>query len=211
MAKVNSDDRIRRIWDRYAPRYDKEMRFWERVMFAGGREWVCTQATGETLEVAVGTGLNLPYYPTEVTLTGVDLSPAMLAVARERAAGLGRAVSLREANAEQLPFHDGSFDTVVCTLALCSIPDDRAAIAQMYRVLRPGGRLLLLDHVAAPNPLLRAGQRLFEQITSRIAADYQTRRPLPLLRQAGFDIETSQRSRAGTVERVRALKPTTTA
>jgi len=70
---------------------------------------------------------------------------------------------------------------------------------------------VLLDHVAAPNPLLRAGQRLFEVVTSRIAADYQTRRPPPLLRQAGFDIETSQRSRAGTVERVRALKPTTTA
>jgi ubiquinone/menaquinone biosynthesis C-methylase UbiE len=209
MINVDSNDRIRRIWDRYAPRYDKEIRFWERVMFAGGREWVCTQAAGETLEVAVGTGLNLPFYPAEVTLTGVDLSPAMLAVARERAAGLGRVVSLREANAEQLPFDDGSFDTIVCTLALCSIPNDRAAIAQMYRVLRPGGRLLLLDHVAAPNPLLRAGQRLFEVVTSRIAADYQTRRPLPMLQQAGFDIETSQRSRAGTVERLRALKPPT--
>ena len=208
MTDMNSDDRIRRIWDRYAPRYDREMRFWERVMFTGGREWVCAQAAGETLDVAIGTGLNLPHYATEVSITGVDLSPAMLAVARERAAGLGRAVSLREANAEQLPFGDGSFDTVVCTLALCSIPDDRAAIAEMYRVLRAGGRLLLLDHVAAPNPLLRAGQRLFEMVTSRVAADYQTRRPLPMLRQAGFDIEISQRSRAGTVERVRALKPT---
>jgi ubiquinone/menaquinone biosynthesis C-methylase UbiE len=206
---VNSDDRIRRIWDRYAPRYDREMRFWERVMFAGGREWVCAQATGTTLEVGVGTGLNLPFYPAGVTLTGVDLSPAMLAVARDRAADLGRAVTLREGNAERLSFPDGFFDTVVCTLALCSIPDDRAAIAEMFRLLRPGGRLLLLDHVAAPNRLLRAGQRLFEVVTSRIAADYQSRRPLPLLQQAGFDIETSQRSRAGTVERLRAVKPVT--
>jgi ubiquinone/menaquinone biosynthesis C-methylase UbiE len=209
MTNVDRDDRIRRIWDRYAPRYDQEMRFWERVMFAGGRDWVCAQATGETLEVAVGTGLNLPFYPSEVRLTGVDLSPAMLAVAGKRAADLDRAVTLREANAEALPFADASFDTVVCTLALCSIPDDRAAIAQMHRVLRPGGRLLLLDHVAAPNPLLRLGQRIFEQITSRVAADYQTRRPLPLLQQAGFHIETSQRSRAGTVERLRAVKPVT--
>jgi ubiquinone/menaquinone biosynthesis C-methylase UbiE len=211
MTSGDGNDRIVRIWDRYAPRYDREMRFWERVMFAGGREWVCAQATGEVLEVAVGTGLNLPFYPSDVTLTGVDLSPRMLAVARTRGADLDRPVTLREANAEDLPFPDSSFDTVVCTLGLCSIPDDRTAIAQMYRVLRPGGRLLLLDHVAAPNPLLRLGQRLFEMVTSRVAADYQTRRPLPLLEQAGFVIETSQRFKAGTVERLRAVRPSTTA
>lgn len=207
MAKTQGTDRVRGIWDRYAPRYDREMRFWERVMFAGGREWACAQATGEVLEVAVGTGLNLPHYPAEATVTGVDLSPAMLAVAATRAADLDRPVTLREADAEHLPFDDRAFDTVVCTLGLCSIPDHRTAIAEMYRVLRPDGRLLLLDHVAAPNRLLRAGQWLFEQVTSRLAADYQTRRQLPLLEEAGFVIETSHRSRAGTVERLRAAKP----
>ena len=206
MAKVNSDDRVRRIWDRYAPRYDKEMRFWERVMFAGGREWVCTQATGETLEVAVGTGLNLPYYPTQVTLTGVDLSPAMLAVARERAAGLGRAVSLWEANAEQLPFDDGSFDTVVCTLALCSIPDDRAAIAQMYRVLRPGGRLLLLDHVAAPNPLLRLGLDAFARQAAGAGVDGVLALDLPIEEAGGFRETLAS---AG-IDTIFLLSPTTT-
>jgi ubiquinone/menaquinone biosynthesis C-methylase UbiE len=207
MAMERGTDRIRRIWDGFAPRYDREIQFWERALFAGGREWVCAQAGGEVLEVAVGTGRNLPFYPAAVSLTGVDLSPAMLAVARDRAAGLGRPATLVEADAHELPFAGSSFDTVVCTLGLCSIPDDRAAITEMHRVLRPGGQLLLLDHVAAPNPLLRAGQRLLELITLRLAADHQTRRPLPLLVETGFLIDRSERSKAGTVERLRAVKP----
>jgi ubiquinone/menaquinone biosynthesis C-methylase UbiE len=176
------------------------------VLFPGGREWVCAQATGRTLEVAIGTGLNLALYPAGVTLAGVDLSPATLMLAHRRANALGRAVELVEADAERLPFTADSFDSVVCTLGLCTIPDDRAAIAEMRRVLRPGGRLLLLDHVVAPNPLLRTGQRVVERLTFRFTADYLIRRPLPMLEAAGFIVESSGRSRAGTVERVRAVK-----
>jgi ubiquinone/menaquinone biosynthesis C-methylase UbiE len=207
MAPDHSTVKIQRIWDRYAPRYDRDMGYFERLLFAGGREWVGAQATGDVLEVAVGTGRNLPFYPPDVTLTGIDLSPAMLDLARERAAKLDRKATLIKGDAHALPFPNESFDTVVCTLGLCSIADHRAAIIEMHRVLRPGGHLLLLDHVAAPNPILRAGQRLVEAITSRIAADWQTRRPLPLLEQAGFVIESNERTKAGTVERLRARKP----
>jgi ubiquinone/menaquinone biosynthesis C-methylase UbiE len=185
------------------------MRLVERFLFPGARLWVCSQAVGDTLEVAVGTGLNLAHYPPGVRLTGVDLSPGMLAVARQRAADLDRTVELREADAQALPFGDASFDTVVCTMSLCSVPDERATIAEMHRVLRPGGRLLLLDHVAAPNRLLRAGQHLVELVTVRLAADHQTRRPLPLVEHAGLTVEDSHRSKAGTIERLRAVKPAT--
>jgi len=208
MADPQATERVRRIWERYAPRYDRQMRVWERFLFGGSRAWVCGQATGETLEVAFGTGLNLGLYPDGVRLTGVDLSAAMLAVAAKRAADLGAEASLREADAERLPFPDACFDTVVCTLGLCSIPDDRAAIAEMHRVLRPGGRLLLLDHVAASNPVLRGAQRIVEVLTFRFTADYLTRRPLPMLEGAGFVVESGQRFRAGMVERVRAVKST---
>jgi len=206
MTTEYGTERVRRIWDRYAPRYDREMRFWERLMFSGGRAWVCSQATGQVLEVAVGTGLNLPFYPPDVSVTGVELSPVMLDIARKRAADLGRDARLVEGDAQTLPFPDASFDTVVCTLGLCSISDHQAAIAQIHRVLRPGGQLLLLDHVAAGNCLLRAGQRVVELLTVRLAADYQTRRPLPLLAEAGFVITGSERSKAGIVERLRAVK-----
>jgi ubiquinone/menaquinone biosynthesis C-methylase UbiE len=205
---VDAIARSRRLWDRMAPRYDRDMRRLEPLLFGrGARPAVCAQASGDVLDVAVGTGLNLPHYPPGVRLTGVDLSPVMLAAAAKRATDLGLIVDLREAEAERLPFDDASFDTVVCTLSLCSVADDRAATGEMHRVLRPGGQLLLLDHVAATNRILLALQRLWEKLTLRIAGDYQTRHPLPLVEQAGFVVTDSRRSRAGTVERLRAVKP----
>ena len=129
-----------RVWDTMAPRYDDQIAFFERIQFGGGREWVCSRAAGEVLEVAIGTGRNLPFYPPDVTLTGVELSPAMLAIAAQRAAELGHEVDLREGDAEALPFEDASFDTVVCTLSLCTIPDHARAIEEMARVLRRAAR-----------------------------------------------------------------------
>ena len=205
---LDATARSRRLWDRMAPRYDRDMRRLEPLLFGrDARPWVCAQAGGDVLDVAVGTGLNLPHYPPGVRLTGVDLSPVMLAAAAKRAVDLGLTVDLREAVAERLPFDDASFDTVVCTLSLCSVADDTAAIGEMHRVLRPGGQLLLLDHVAATNRILLAPQRLWEKVTLRMVGDHQTRHPLPLVKRAGFAVTDSRRSRAGTVERVRAVKP----
>ncbi|GAA4897015.1 methyltransferase family protein [Stackebrandtia albiflava] len=196
-----------RVWQRVAPRYDRSMRFLERWQFAGGREWVCSRATGEVLEVAVGTGLNLPHYPAGIRLTGVDFSPAMLERAEARAAALGLEVELRQADAQRLPFEDRRFDTVVCTLSLCGIPDRAAAIGEMRRVLRPGGRLLLLDHIGSSWPPVWLVQRLLEAVTVRAAGEYQTRRQLGAVRDAGFAVQERERLKAGTVERIAAVKP----
>ncbi|MEV4714833.1 methyltransferase domain-containing protein [Micromonospora sp. NPDC049374] len=196
----------RRVWDRSAPSYDKQIAFFERVQFAGGREWLGARARGRVLEVAIGTGRNLPYYPQDATVVGVDLSPAMLDIARRRAADLGRAVDLREGDAEELPFAPASFDTVVCTLSLCSIPHPARAIDDMKRVLVPGGRLLLLDHIGSTWPAVRAAQWLLERLTIRAAGEHFTRRQLPLVRAAGFTIVEAERSKAGTVERVHAVR-----
>ena len=200
-------DRTRKYWDQFAAHYDRRIEHTERMLFPGGREWACAQATGDVLEIAVGTGRNLPYYRGVRSLTGIDLSPGMLAKARDRARTLGLDADLRAGNAEALEFGDATFDTVVCTISLCNIPDDRAAIREMYRVLKPGGRLVLLDHVASDRVWLRAGQWLLEQVTIRTNGDYQTRRPLPLVEAQGFVVSHSQRSRLGWVERLVAVKP----
>ncbi|WP_306318497.1 MULTISPECIES: class I SAM-dependent methyltransferase [unclassified Streptomyces] len=200
------DARNREIWERDAPKYDGWMRTFDRLMVRDGRAWLTSRARGRILEVAVGTGLNLPFYAKGSDLTGVDLSPAMLERARTRAADLGTGITLSEASATQLPFLDASFDTVVCALALCCIPDDRAAVAEMNRVLRPGGTLLLLDHVIGGNFAVRTGQRLIEPLMLSLAADHQTRRPLRLLPEAGFTVSERDRYRLGVIERVAAVK-----
>jgi ubiquinone/menaquinone biosynthesis C-methylase UbiE len=207
MDGESATEKVRRVWDTFAPRYDRSMRFFDRVWFSGGREWVCSRARGDVLEVAVGTGLNFSHYPSGVRLTGVDLSPAMLAIARDRADHIGRGIRLVPADAQALPFLDATFDTVACTLSLCAIPDDRAAIAEMWRVLRPGGRLLLLDHIGSNWWPIWAGQRLLEVVTVRSAGEHQTRRPIRHAQTIGFTIEESQRLKAGTIERVAAVKP----
>lgn len=196
-----------RVWEKAAPRYDHQIAFWERVQFGGGRQWVGSRVTGRVLEVAVGTGRNFPFYPSGARVTGVELSPAMLAIARQRAADLGLEVDLRRADAQDLPFADASFDTVVCTLSLCAIPDHAKAIAEMARVLRPGGNLVLLDHIGSRWWPVWAVQRLLEQITARAAGEYMTRRPAPMLAAAGLQITEAERLKLGTVERVSARKP----
>jgi ubiquinone/menaquinone biosynthesis C-methylase UbiE len=200
--------RQKRVWDKSASGYDRQIAFFEKTWFAGGREWLGARARGRVLEVAVGTGRNLLHYPADVTLTGIELSSAMLAIARQRATGLGRDVNLREGDAEQLPFDDASFDTVVCALSLCTIPGPVAAVGEMRRVLAPGGRLLLLDHIGSSWPPVHAAQWLLERVTIRAAGEHFTRRQLPVVEAAGFQIVEAERLKAGTVERIHAVRPT---
>ena len=199
--------RQQRVWDKAAPGYDKRIAFFERNWFAGGREWLGERARGRVLEVAIGTGRNLPHYRPDVTITGIEISPAMLAIARQRAADLGRDADLRDGDAEQLPVADGSFDTVVCAFSLCTIPSPAAALAEMRRALAAGGRLLLVDHIASTWPPVRAAQWLVEQATIRSAGEHFTRRQLPLVQAAGFQVVEAERLKAGTVERIHAVKP----
>jgi ubiquinone/menaquinone biosynthesis C-methylase UbiE len=199
--------RLRRYWDRHARSFDRQMAFYERVLFGDGRQWVCSQAAGDVLEVAVGGGRNLPFYAEDIRLTGIDFSPKMLQLAQQQAERLGRQVDLRLGDAQALDLPDACFDTVVCTLSLCAIPDDRRAIAEMRRVLRPGGRLLLLDHVAAEPRLGRAIQWLLERVTVPLGGEHLRRRPLLQVQAEGFEVERHERYKRGVVERLVARKP----
>jgi len=204
-------DRRRRYWDSHAAGYDRQMQFAERHFLGDSRAWVCAQATGRTLEMAIGTGLNLPCYPAGVELAGVDLSPAMLAHARRRAAELGRTVDLREADVQALPFPDASFDTVVCTFGLCAVSDDGAAVAEAVRVLRPGGLLLLADHIEGAAWPVRAIQRLVEVISVPLQGEHALRRPLRHVEAEGLEVVRRERFKLGLVERLAARKPAASA
>lgn len=204
--RAAATERVRRYYASAAGEYDLRLDFAERFMFGNGRAWVCQRAQGDVLEIAVGTGRNLPYYPQEVQMTGIDLSPEMLAVARRRAEALGRDVDLRIGDAQSLDFPDASFDTVVVTLGLCTIPDPQAAVLEASRVLRPGGRLLLWEHVRSPVLPVRLFQRLLNPACVRWHADHLLREPLEYIEAAGFTVEQIERHRWGVVEQAAARK-----
>jgi ubiquinone/menaquinone biosynthesis C-methylase UbiE len=130
----------------------------------------------------------------------------MAALGRKRAADLGREIDLRVGDAEALDLPDESFDTVVCTYGLCTIPDDRAAVREAKRVLRPGGRILLAEHVRSPNRVVRTIQRLVDPLAHRFGGDHLLREPLEHLAAEGFEVEQVRRRKAGFVELVAARK-----
>jgi ubiquinone/menaquinone biosynthesis C-methylase UbiE len=198
--------RVRAIWDRLAPTYDRSAGFEARLL-GDGRAWVIGQATGEILEIAIGTGRNLPLYPAGARLTAFDISPRMLAIADARAGALGLQATLALGDAQRMPYEDGSFDSVVCTLALCSIPDDRAAIAEVFRVLRPGGRFVLIEHVRSHHLLVRGIEGVMERWSLPRTGDHLLRDPLDHLEAAGFVVDHTARSRLGFIERVLAHRP----
>lgn len=116
-------------------------------------------------------------------------------------------VELKEGDAQMLDFADANFDTVVCTLSLCSIPDDRRAVAEVKRVLRPGGRFLLMEHVRSPVLPVRFGQYVINWFSVRFQGDHMLREPLEHLRAFGFLVEGLERRKLGFVELVAARKP----
>ena len=193
-------ERIRRIYDRRAATAPQ-------AMGDANLRWLCGQAEGETLEIGIGRGRTLPFYPPDVHLTGIELSDVALEIARRRARELGVVATLRQGDAAAVPYPDEHFDTVVFSFVFCTIPDDRRAVAEAVRVLRPGGRLLLVEHVRSPNLILRTIERLAEPITLRRMGDHLLREPLDHLLAEGLEIELLERRWLGVLERIAARKP----
>jgi ubiquinone/menaquinone biosynthesis C-methylase UbiE len=205
--RTRRDARHRRYWDDHAASYDATMARTENRYLASSRPWLCRQSVGATLEVAVGTGRNFAFYPADVRLSGLERSVQMLEVARRRAEGLGLPVDLHHGDAHALPYPDASFDTVVCTYALCGIRDDAGAVAEMARVLKPGGLLLLADHVGSSVWPVRVLQLLVDLVSIPLQGEHYRRRPLRHVRALGFDVERHERISLGIIERFSARKP----
>ncbi|MGF1646568.1 MAG: class I SAM-dependent methyltransferase [Kineosporiaceae bacterium] len=187
--------------------YDRLHRWLEPRFLRGTRPWLTSRTTGRVLEVAVGTGLTLPHYPAEADLVGLDASRRMLRVARRRADALGREMELRHGDAHDLPWPDSSFDAVVCVFGLCAVADPHRAVGEMGRVLRPGGLLLLADHVPSTRRSLLAVQTAMDAVSVPLAGEHWRRRQLPLVEAMGFAVEAHDRFLHGVVERVAARRP----
>ena len=155
------------------------------------RQRTIETARGLVLEVGVGSGLNLPLYGRAVTrVIALDPSPELLRLASRRAADVVISVSLLRASAEDLPPADAVFDTIVMTWTLCSIPNPMAALTEMRRVLRPGGRLIFVEHGLSPEIRTARWQRRLTPYWKRISGGCHLDRKMDeLIRSAGFEID----------------------
>jgi ubiquinone/menaquinone biosynthesis C-methylase UbiE len=148
---------IRRRYDRLAPWFDSLEGFLEGLYFRKLRKKLWAQANGShILEVGVGTGKNFGFYPADAQITAIDFSPKMLAQAQRKRDRQQLAVDLTLMDAESIYYADNSFDTVVASFVFCSVPHPRKALKELYRVLKPGGQLLLLEHVVSSNNVMAA-------------------------------------------------------
>lgn len=196
---------LRAAYDRFARWYDLSLAPLEWALLGRLRRRLLRRARGRVLEVAAGTGRNLPYYPPGIEeLVLMDLSPEMLARARRRAARLGRPVRFEVGDAQVLAFPDGSFDTVVSTLATCTFPDPVAALREMGRVCRPEGRILLLEHGRSDRPWLARWQDRTAPAHARHLGCYWNRQPLELVRRAGLRVVEAERRALGLIYLVEA-------
>ncbi len=155
------------------------------------RQGLVPGACGRVLEIGIGSGLNLPFYGSEVeSVVGVDPSEELLDLARGRLQGAPFDVELQARSAEALPFEAARFDSAVTTWTLCSVPDARRALAELRRVLKPGGELLFVEHGRAKAPGVVAWQDRLNGIWGRLAGGCNLNRPIAaMIRDAGFRIE----------------------
>ena len=202
---MDSQEAQRQAWERAAPVYDRTMASWERRWIGDYRRDLVSRAVGAVVEVGIGTGANLDHYPVGVAVIGVDASPAMLAQARQRAARQGRDLTVVVGDADHLALPDASADTLVATLLLCSVPDVATSLAEFARVLRPGGLLLLLDHVESSLAPVRWLQWVADRATSATGERWR-RRPILQLAAAGFTVEWTRASRGRLLEAVSARR-----
>jgi phosphatidylethanolamine/phosphatidyl-N-methylethanolamine N-methyltransferase len=182
--------KVRRRWDRFSGLFDFAERWFGGSRLRRWRTLLWDKVEGKTvLEVGVGTGANFPYYPEWVTVTAIDFSAKMLKRAREKVELQNRDVILEGMDVESLKFPDNTFDTVVASLVLCSVPDPVRGLAEIRRVCKPGGKVVLLEHVLSSRRWQRFFLNLFNPMMLWTVGDNINRRTAENVELAGLTVE----------------------
>ena len=204
MSAAFSSRQISEKYDRAARWYDWLEGILNVLGLSRLRRILLRRASGKVLEVAVGTGKNLPYYPSDCRIIALDLSREMLKVAQNRATKLSMPVSFLVADAEALPFPDKSFDTVVSSLSTCTFADPVAALREMARVCDTGGKIVLLEHGRSDREWLGRWQDRHAHQFAKPLGCHWNREPLQLTKTARLKIVEARQGFLGIFHRIEA-------
>ncbi len=193
-------------WDRAAANFD--------LMSSRGPEWRWAPAKreffsamrGKILFLAVGTGLDIPFFPPDRDITGIDISPKMLELARPRAAAYSGKLELHEMDVHEMSFEPASFDQVFTSCTFCSVPDPVRGLEALRRVLRPGGELRMFEHTGSRYFPFNLMLHLMTPLSRRLGPD-MNRPTVENVRRAGFQIVEVDRLYLDVVKRITAIAP----
>jgi ubiquinone/menaquinone biosynthesis C-methylase UbiE len=193
---------IKRRYNRTATFYD----LMDCMISPALKKKVIGRVRGDVLEVGVGTGANLPFYPPGCRVTGIDFSPAMLARAKKKAEAMHLPVTLLEMDVENLRFPDRSFDTVVATCVFCSVPDPVRGLAEIGRVCKADGQIILLEHVRSANPVIGKIMDILNPLSVNLIGSNINRDTLANIEKAGLEIKSVEDYTAKLIKLV-AVRP----
>lgn len=176
-------------YDKIANSYDRLIQGSEQRWFAKWRKQYFSTLTGKILEVGIGTGNSIPFYNKEARITGIDFSQKMLEKARRKLAQSGRKnITLKHMDAEHMSFKDNTFDYAITSCVFCSVPNPVRGLIEIRRVLKPGGKLIMLEHVLSKNPIIAILQHALNPITQLLLGEHINRNTRQNIIQAGLKV-----------------------
>ncbi len=200
-------NKTKRRYNRIAPFFDSLEAILEGLFFNQWREILWRKIEGQhILEVGVGTGKNFPFYPANTCITAIDFSEKMLALASKKKLRKKINVELSLMDVQSLCYADNSFDTVIATFVFCSVPQPVKGLQELYRVCKPGGQVLLLEHVISDNPVMAKMMNLINPIISAIFGANINRQTVKSVQSCGFEKVLLDPASSSMVKLIQAIK-----
>ena len=205
MTVVSKNNSTRNRYNRIAFIYDLIEAPLEFFRLASWRDKLHSRIVGNrALEIGVGTGKNLPYYPSDVKISAIDFSHKMLSRARKKALQNNQKVEFLEMDVQQLAFPDDYFDTVFATFVFCSVPDPVLGLKELRRICKPEGKLILLEHMRPGNPVLGFLFDIVNPLVVRMMGANINRMTIDNIRSAGWQIKIEQKLSSDIVKWIEA-------